>query len=341
MKYQRDTLSRLQFIRSISEAARKRTLQIREEKYKEKAPKTTITISVPEVLDLLTTDHRLSVVIFMEKLRDKCRKNRKIIINFSQTHRMIADGAILLFAELKRIQELKPNLVLRCIRSRDTKVNEALEQIGLFKFLHYKYISQVKFEDVIHWHVSEGMSTVGAKYEDVLGSYDDILSEKLQGSFYDGITEAMTNSKKHAYTGIRNDGFKAQKVNPKWWMFSQKKDGYLTVVFCDLGVGIPATLPFKKPLIYAYIKNNFGTVTDSLCIVEALKYSVSRTHKDERGKGLKDIAEWIKCVEGGTFNIFSNRGLYRYVNNKGFSHNYKSNILGTIITWRVPISDSL
>src|SRR5262249_36555053 len=133
------------------------------------------------------------------------------------------------------------------------------------------------------------------------------------------------------------DDLNFKPAQEDWWMFSQARDGYLSVVFCDLGIGIPATLPTKKPLIFAVLEKLGMASSDSACIAEAIKDSRTRTHASGRGYGLGNIVNAVSGVRGGLVIVMSNRGFFLLKDGVITTHDFKDSILGTLISWRIPL----
>lgn len=121
-------------------------------------------------------------------------------------------------------------------------------------------------------------------------------------------------------------------------MFSQARTGYLTVVFCDLGIGIPNTLPLKKPSLYERIVSLGRAGSDGACIEDAIEDSRTRTHLPERGRGLGNIVNVVSKLKGGIVMVLSNHGFYLSRNGTSpKTYDLKDSILGTLIYWRVPL----
>ncbi|WP_144241582.1 hypothetical protein [Janthinobacterium agaricidamnosum] len=155
-------------------------------------------------------------------------------------------------------------------------------------------------------------------------------------SIYTGITEAMTNVSNHAYDLSREDGLGIDDQKD-WWMFSHEKDNYLSVAFCDLGAGIPRTLPVKRRSVWNRLVRK-GLKNDSDIIKFAVKDSVSRTRKSHRGKGLRQIMEVINGLPDAQAIVYSNRGVFM-MNSGGASRSvdYHDSILGILIFWKIPL----
>ena len=136
------------------------------------------------------------------------------------------------------------------------------------------------------------------------------------------------------------DGLNIADESTDWWMFSQEKDGMLSVVFCDLGIGIPLTLPIKKPGLWKQLITMSTHVSDGLAILGAINDSITRTGKSYRGKGLRQLLEVVMASNSGMLSVYSNRGCYLYKDGKHSSSNYKDSICGTLIAWKIPITES-
>ncbi len=296
-------------------------------------------LHAPQFFELSANSYRHELLTFLDKLRQLLVvKKAKVLLDFKVTARMWSGGTLLFLAELHRCKKLLGGTMpLRCKPPRNVKVAQVLKQIGAFDLMHYHKRINPSFSDVIHWRYASGHQVEGQKYENILGSYEGRVADTLLGSLFRGITEAMTNCHHHAYIGVRSDGMAYQDVQKNWWMFSQEKDGFLTVVFCDLGVGIPNTLPTKKPGIWQRIMSAGKAGSDSSIIEKAVEDSVSRTGKRYRGKGLKQLLEAVQDMQGGALQIFSNRGCYNFIDGKVTLKDFSESIMGTLIHWRVPI----
>ena len=259
-----------------------------------------------------------------------------IALDFSATTHMYAEGALLFYAELLRlIKATKARHPLTCRPSRIDKVCQVFEQIGLNRVLGITAASKPADDDVVHWRFAHGHRAEGEKYEDILAEYDGTIAEPLRELLYTGITEAMTNVMNHAYDLKREDGY-ALQTEREWWMFSQCKDGELSVTFCDLGAGIPRTLPLTHPKVWSRFLL-LGRNLDSHAIEYSVRDSVSRTKRDYRGKGLGQIVRFVDAVTGGRVVVFSNRGVYFREGIRQRRMDFKDSILGTMIHWKFPL----
>lgn len=124
-------------------------------------------------------------------------------------------------------------------------------------------------------------------------------------------------------------------------MLSQELDGILTVAICDLGVGIPRSLPssstYKAATIREFWRSTGLDKTDGSAISVAVQLGRSRTDEKQRGHGLADIVEAVKLATGGRVLITSNRGIFVSVDGKDNVYNHPRSANGTLVYWSVPI----
>lgn len=291
----------------------------------------------PKVFGISDSGQRARFLVSLAELRTKIGVQKQLLcLDFSCTDKMYAEGTLLFVAELRRlVRHVKGSVPLTFVQPVNNKVCQVLIQVGVFDLIGVKLDVDAVDDDVVNWRYAHGEQVLGEKYEDILQEYDGEITEALQGELYTGITEAMTNVLNHAYTNLsRKDGLNI--TNREWWMFSQQLNGLLSIVFCDLGAGIPSTLPLKQPTVWQRVKR-LGKTEDAFAIKYAVRDSISRTGLDHRGKGLGQIVRVIDGVYGGIMAIYSNRGAYRRQGGKSTLTHYIDNIMGTLIFWQIPL----
>lgn len=301
----------------------------------------------PEQFDLLTAPHREEVLRFLRLLRDlTVGRGKPVVICFSRTKKMIADGTLLFLAEIRRITELVPGKLIRCRRIHDSKVGEVLHHVGFFEAIGRRSKITPTAEDVIHWRAISGCGAEGEKADSLVQDVRDRLPDGLKTPMYDGLVEAMTNSTQHAYLLARRDGL-GRRGRGEWWMFARQQGGQISVVFCDLGIGIPNSLPLTheegvvRELLAKAGRASGLAHSDADLVEAAVAIGRSRTRERHRGKGLQDVVEVIKTARNGSLIIHSNKGCYMHQVQDGVSteqtRNYRHSILGTLIHWTVPV----
>ncbi|TAN46789.1 MAG: ATP-binding protein [Methylococcaceae bacterium] len=298
----------------------------------------------PPLMDIRKAKPRSKLLAFIKRLRIAIiTKGGHVCIDFSNTEKLVASGTLLFVAELRRsISLAKHKTRVSCIPPKKRLIAQVFQQVGVFRLVGYrKKINIGQHDDVVHWCFATGHGAEGEKFDDILGNYDGRIATALSRKLYQGITEAMTNAHHHAYISPRQDGLLVDRQVRDWWMFSQEKDDYLHVVFCDLGVGIPETLPRKHPSIWQKLLETLvaSNVDDARVIQEATKLEKSRTEQHHRGRGLGQMVKAVTENFHGSIDIYSNQGRYTVsAGRQDKLRNYESSILGTLISWTIPIS---
>ncbi|MBT8420572.1 MAG: ATP-binding protein [Gammaproteobacteria bacterium] len=298
-------------------------------------------ISAPRFFTLQDEKERRTFLAFIGEL-DRLRplQNQRILIDFSMTEQMISDGTLLFKAHLYQLVTQDNNLKIKVKFSRSSRINQVLQQIGVLKLVGQKSDLRIRHPDVVNWRYAQGAGAIGRKTDGILEPFEGTISETLQKGLYLGLTEAMTNTRQHAYPDIiQTDDF-TENMRIEWWMFSQDKGDRVHVVFCDLGIGIPESLPNKQPNLWKRILKSFGaTPGDSRVISETIRSSASRTGQAHRGKGLSQLTKILSKTKGGDLRLYSNHGCYTLCGGDPYLQDYKTTINGTLIYWSLPIKE--
>lgn len=317
-------------------------------------------VKAPPRINLYDQRDHERTVDFLKDLRFKISRNSKVRICFRDTKRITAAGGILFIAELDRLVKAFPAVKFSCIRppvQHDAKYgNESyvtegvLNQIGFFKLVRLAEKALPEYPTVSCWKHSQGSVAEGAIAGELLNHVNEQLSTHDRKRLYRGAIEAISNCVDHAYPYPRPDGLGIN--DRRWWMFVGIMMERLVVCVCDLGVGIPATVPKKHPMekVMAVLeKLNVKGTRDSEWIQASTYLSKSRTEQKHRGKGGKDIRELLQYYKGARLSIFSNKGCFKDWNSaKRISNDsvplamldeQKKSIQGTIIEWTVPLEE--
>jgi hypothetical protein len=267
---------------------------------------------------------------------------QSVCLNLKNVEQLQPSATLLFISELHRITKLKEkNVKIHCIFPNSRKVKQVFSKLNLFKFLGKPCnIVDSLAENIQHWQFAYGAKAEGEKTDVILDKYDGQITKRLTSGLYVGLTEAMANSHHHAYIRTRSDNLDPDKKVSNWWMLSQERGKFLYVAFCDLGVGIPETLPTTHPSLWQKIIS-LGQVTnnDGLTIKEATGLKMTGTDKKGRGYGLNQMVNTVANELQGIIKIYSNHGMYRAESNdKNFVENFDSSINGTIIEWTIPIT---
>ena len=303
-------------------------------------------LSAPEIFSLESDATRGPLVHFLAELRQTVfsKPANGIVIDFAKTHRFISSATLLFYAELHRLIELMGDQVhVRCKPPKNDRACEVLRQIGVYHMCGQNIRKRHGYyDDVVHWRVAHGSLVDNSLCAPAIEEFEGQLAEPLVNGLFRGLGEAMTNAIHHAYLEIREDGLNYKPAHNDWWMFSQARQGYLSVVFCDLGIGIPKTLPIKKPGVFERILAMGRSSSDAACIEYAIEDSRTRTGLSERGRGLGNIVNVVSGLKKGVVMVLSNRGFYLSKNGiEPKTYDLKDSILGTLIYWRVPLDGVL
>lgn len=168
--------------------------------------------------------------------------------------------------------------------------------------------------------------------ENIAKMAGDIENSNL---LYEGLTEAMINSKKWAYSDTIED------YRKRWWITASynQSTGTCTVMIYDHGVGISQTIP-RSGLIehYKNILQYWGVSepNDAYWIKAAMTVGRTSSGLKNRGKGLKDIQQFVLNSKTGLLRVLSGRGEYRIDHNgKDDTILHKNSLNGTLIAWQI------
>ncbi|WP_139174523.1 ATP-binding protein [Lysobacter enzymogenes] len=278
------------------------------------------------------------LVRFLTELRSAAAAQKRAVLDFRPTTQCVAGGTLLFFSELQRLKVIYPTIRLYCIPSKEDSVNQALQHLRIFELCGFTSHVVPRRPDIVCWKMAQGSEIDGDKVGGLIDRFS--LSPDVGSHFFRGASEAMINAVEHAYVEDREDGLPPPSQS-NWWMFCRETEESFFVAVCDLGIGIPRSLPKK----YAdeYISGAMAALsggyyrTDSRMIQAAMELARTRTERDGRGIGLFDLKRIIDEVEGGTLHLFSNRGVVTYRNGGFTRKNFRRSIKGTVVVWTIPL----
>jgi len=295
-------------------------------------------ILAPEVFGLNPRHHQ-DVARFMEQVRKAVSSRERIVcLDFRPTQKMAAGATLLLYSELHRIKRLYPNAAIRCVPARNKVVGQILQHLQIYDLLGHDAQITPDRKDVISWRTATSGYIDGNAVGNIISqlALDDVRAKHL----FRGATEAMVNAINHAYQESRNDGLVAF-TEKKWWMFFRQHEDKLAVAVCDLGIGIPRSLPLKyasEVIQEAMSVLSVGyKATDSRLIQAAMELQRTRTSQVGRGRGLNDLRRIVDEVPGGILYIFSNKGLVQYEGGVFTRRNFRISLFGTVVLWIIPL----
>lgn len=304
-------------------------------------------ILVPYAIHIGSNNNRKSVVRFLSRLRQSALVlKRRVILDFSECSVINAPGMLLFVSELDRIKRIlgsKFNVGIE--NSTNRLVDQVLYQLGVYELcsvVRSKRDSGNFDETVKHWRFATGQRA-NEETSRAFENFEGRLTTELAKGMWKSVSEAVVNSVEHAYVAPRGVNG-ARMGHSRWWMFSQERDGKLTVAVCDLGIGIPKSLPLNwQPGILRRVLDSLSdTGSDVRAIKAALKVGATSTGKGHRGKGLPQIWNTLRSSSTASISIMSNRGTLTWNGEKQeeFTVEHTTSIAGTIIMWTVGTKDS-
>lgn len=302
-------------------------------------------VLAPEKFTLGDPISRARVLDFLEEVRYYVLDlNRYVFIDFSKTKKMIADGTLMLYAQLYRLVQItKPKRLITCSSPKNKIVAQVLQHVKVFDTLGKRKRTVVKHHTVKHWHSQTGTKHQGEKIEAISEFYERQATGAQDSSkLYNGISEAMINCK-HGYPDAESLNLWGFKGDARWWMFSHELNGVLWVTIYDLGIGIPASIESGKKWSAHAVRRILSLLglgkSDGELIECAFILGESVTGEAHRGKGLPEVTEVLRQHGKGTLRVYSGKGYYYYDarSDSVTSGNFSRAVRGTMISWNIPM----
>ncbi|WP_145980375.1 hypothetical protein [Pseudomonas lurida] len=323
------------------------------------------TVNAPPQLDLYMRPNIELFANFLENLRLTSKYNNHVLISFRDTTTITACAGLRMLAEVSYLLKLHPNLSFGCSfgkrRTRNkkssTEIEQILQKIGFFSAIGRPAPTSMPLEGVAVWEQLSGSLADGSLAASLLNNLPNSISKRSKAHLYKGAIEAMANSVDHAYPVEAGDNSDAEN---RWWMLVGKKQNSITQIVCDLGVGIPVTLPKKHEegtLTKIFRKIGVLGSCDAELIHASTFIKRSRTNLPYRGKGAADIRSITEHFPSALLSIRSNRGCYvvaglahpgkirdgyeeiQGTKGREWSASYNGSIHGTMIEWTVSLKD--
>ncbi len=251
-----------------------------------------------------------------------------------------------MLAEIDRLQKIRGDRYIHGNAPNHRVAAQALEQIGVLKMIKSPQRPKPTHREVIYWRYTNGTEIEAEKVGTVIEQLLDVeaIDHEITGTMMEGATEAMTNSVMHAYD---SDFKQWNPLEKHWWMFAGIREEHLTIIMCDLGLGIPNSLQLKHdPTTIEKMLNGIkdwfgGTGEDSRRIKISMEIGSTSSDLDHRGLGMSQLKSIIDTMREGNLFILSNRGCYNYNYTDGrfreHLSDFKSSVDGTIIGWKIPV----
>lgn len=307
-----------------------------------------LVIKAPEELDL--NENRDATLELAAACRTNCLVLRKrTLLDFRETKAISSAAILYLVAEIDRCRKVAGVTMLSGTYPRDRRLHRQMRDSGFFDALGVRAeidaapkIFPLEYIKVRSGTQADGRLAVELRTA-LFGPHEQDVPKDKRGSFFRGLTEAMTNVSQHAYPDDWDVG--AIKVIKKgWWMLGHinKLRKELKIMIVDQGIGIPRSLPRTHrdvlPSLLAALKLE---TSDGAMIHAAMEVGRSRMGQTHRGKGLNDLKQIIDLCQSGTLRILSKKGeyVYRMRNGKALSivQGLETPLNGTLVEWTIPL----
>lgn len=304
-------------------------------------------IDVPQTLDI-EKKFDDSVKFIAELRKSGYKTNTPIKLDFSQCLNISPASMLLLLAHIHKIRLLRGEAAVTGTYPIDQKLDKKMCAMGFYDLLNIKNNHEnpqtFPMEYIPFSSATRKPERFTENFKHQLFGENILIRTEIGRSFYAALTEALLNCLNHAYPEKIP---KEKKIRNRWWLSGHyhQPSGRLHVMFCDLGVGIPQTLPRTqgtenlRKLLSNFTLGKYSD--DGAMISAAMKIGRSKTGNQYRGKGLNDLRKFIEKIGAGKLIIYSNKGRYNYtlkdsiVREVTNTHNHS--IYGTLIHWSVPI----
>lgn len=287
-----------------------------------------------------------SMANFVQRFRSLASHARRPwYVDFRPIRELAPAATLVLAAEFDRFRRLfSRRLSTRHFAEWDVNASRFLREIGFFDLLDVMPPlddDPEAFHDTVMIRFRSDETAEGQLAAQIRTALEEVSGAPITESdeLYWGLTEAMTNSRQHAYPEWAR--FFPQPIPGRWWLTGayQRSTRKMSVIFFDQGVGIPRTLPRSTHWERARgLLADVGLLAhdDGNLIKAATLLGRTSTGKAERGRGLWQMRSFVDAATDGHLRILSGRGEYIY--RRGGTDeviNHQSDVGGTLIEWEV------
>lgn len=289
-------------------------------------------IVAPNEVSLGLSLYRDATAAFLRSLRLYRPSHGALHINFGSTTSFEVSATLVMKATIDGLHhKYGKDLLLTASLPKNGREREVLSHVGIMSVIGQVPVN-VSQGQVTRWHVFDGDDT---NCQEIGEAIERLSTSNLSKLLFKGASEGITNVVHHSEI---NEYYRS----PHWWMFAKHDMEGLTVAICDLGVGIPTSLPAKYPdeivLKYLPFITHPGT-RDARLIDAATRLARSRTNETNRGLGLGNMVSVIEAVQDSFLCVVSNRGMLVIQNRNGRVERRKvkleSELRGTLAVWNI------
>lgn len=273
-------------------------------------------------------------------------------VNFDSLREISTSAALVLTAELSRWDDYSRNKVTPNVETWDPSIFRKLYDIGFFDLFDVKpTLEPPKVKDVsdkvsvIKYHKGFAQTDEATITRALKKSVEDLVGKDVNEwtLLHGGLLEAINNVVDHAFPDLPG----RRRIDKCWYLTGafDSDSNRLKIVFYDQGIGIPQSFKLKGmgPNTRSYLEK-FPLVErwdHERLLDAAVAVGRTSTKKKTRGKGLKDLMNFIEKNANGYLTIMSLKGLYKYQmeTNNGVKYNQtlQEGMPGTLIIWSVTL----
>lgn len=274
--------------------------------------------------------------------------NRPMMVHFSDLEKIDPGAALVLVAEIFRIRNLRSHNAVTGTYPRSRNIYNLLSDMGFFQLLEIvDYDVRPKAENDPTQPVFLRFITSNRVESEMADNFVSVIEKHLfpmndvaRGKLVGAIIEAMNNTLDHAHPTHRA----GLSMPDRWWLSSWTNvaEKEVMIMLFDQGVGVPRTL---KPDVYDLIRAALrGTLqfrgkmtpaaSDGEMIMAATELYRTGTGRKGRGRGFRNMKQFVNACNDGELRVLSNRGRYTYIPGTEACENESLSIGGTLIEWR-------
>lgn len=291
-------------------------------------------------------DETAAVIVAMRQyaLADR----RPVMLHFEPVERIDPSAALVLVAEIFRIRNLRSNRAVAGTYPRLRSIYDLLIEMGFFELLDIQEVfGRPKPDETgersvfLRFHSGNKVDSEGVdRFVGIVEKHILPMNAVARGKLVAAIIEAMNNTLDHAHP----ETVDGQTMPHRWWMSSEINlaKNEVTILFFDQGVGIPRTLtPDRYDRIRAFISRLSPYPSDGEMILAATELYRTSTGQSGRGKGFRNMKQFVDTCSDGELRVLSNRGSYLYMSGTDWYADESLSIGGTVIEWRFRHSGSV
>lgn len=286
----------------------------------------------------------------LDQIRRNCLiDNVPVMLHFEHVAHLDPAAALVLVAEIYRCRNLRTyagGWIVNGTYPRNPAIYKLMRDMGFFNLLNIRddrpeeprldedgsaYLGFITDSTVDGAMVDQFVTVI----ENHILKMNPVARGKLVGA----IKEAMSNTLDHAHL-LKTD---YQSMPNRWWLSSRVnvKEHEVVIMLFDQGVGIPRTLePTTYEAVLATLVN-LSTLrgvskqpSDGEMIKAATELHRTGTGQSGRGKGFRNMKQFVDSCPDGELRVLSNRGVYHYMSGTEQVEDQALSVGGTVIEWR-------